>query len=290
MGVWLPLVFVFLWSTGFVVAALVAPYAEPLSILTLRFGGAAILLLLFGLIMRGVWPDRRRALQIVVSGALIHGVYLSWVFWAVKNGMPAGVSALLVGLQPLLTAIFASPILGEKISFRHWAGLLIGILGCAMVVSPKLGIDGSGINTFTIGAHIIAVFGIVFGSIFQKKYIGAMNFKTEPGLQLIGGFLVALPIALLTESFEFTLSRDLIIGYLWMTAILSCMAFTLYMYLLQQDGATKVASVFYLVPAFAAFEGYLLFGDTLTVFQLIGMAVTTLAVALASDMFARKRT
>lgn len=290
MGVGLPLVFVFLWSTGFVVAALVAPYSEPLSILTLRFGGAAVVLLLFGLLSRGVWPNAGRALKIVVSGILIHGVYLSAVFWGVKNGMPAGVSALLVGLQPLLTAIFASPLLGEKISFRHWIGLLVGIFGCALVVSPKLGLDGSGINEWTVGAHIIAVLGIVFGSIVQKKYVGAMNFKTEPGLQLVGGFLVALPIALMTENFDFILSQDLIIGYLWMTLILSCMAFTLYMYLLQQGSATKVASVFYLVPAFSAVEGYLLFGDTLTVVQLVGMAITTMAVALASDMFARKRT
>lgn len=289
MGVGLPLLFVFLWSTGFVVAALVAPYSEPLSILTLRFGGAAIVLLLFGWLSRGVWPNKERALKIIASGALIHGVYLSAVFWGVKNGMPAGVSALLVGLQPLLTAIFASPILGETIKPRHWLGLLIGIVGCALVISPKLGLDGSGINAITVGAHMIAVLGITFGSIFQKKYVGAMNFKTEPGLQLIGGLLVALPIALMSESFNFIFARDLIVGYAWMTLILSCIAFTLYMYLLQQGGATKVASVFYLVPVFSAVEGYYLFGDMLTPIQVIGMIVTAAAVALASDIFARKK-
>ena len=289
MGITLPLLFVFLWSTGFVVAALVAPYSEPLSILTLRFGGAAIVLLLFGLLSRGVWPNKERAVKIIASGALIHGVYLGAVFWGVKNGMPAGVSALLVGLQPLLTAILASPILGEKIKRLHWLGLLIGIVGCGLVVSPKLGLDGSGITAITVGAHIIAVFGITFGSIFQKKYVGVMNFKTEPGLQLIGGLLVALPIALMSESFDFIIARDLIIGYTWMTLILSCIAFTLYMYLLQQGGATKVASVFYLVPVFSAVEGYYLFGDTMTTIQVIGMIVTAAAVALASDMFAKRK-
>jgi len=260
-----------------------------MSILTLRFAGAAVVLLLFGLLSRGTWPDSKRAGKIIISGVLIHGVYLSSVFWGVKNGMPAGVSALLVGLQPLLTAIFASPLLGEKINLRHWIGLFIGIFGCMLVVSPKLGLDGSGITLITVGAHIIAVLGITLGSIFQKKYIGAMNFKTEPGLQLIGGLLVALPIALLSESFDFTFATDLVIGYVWMTLVLSCLAFTLYMYLLQQGEVTKVASVFYLVPVFSAIEGYYLFGDTLTFIQIVGMAITAAAVALASDIFLRKK-
>lgn len=289
MTVGLPLLFVFLWSTGYVVAALVAPYCEPLSILTLRFVGAGSVLFLFGLLSRGRWPAPRRAGVIVVSGVLIHGVYLSSVFWGVKNGMPAGISALLIGLQPIVTALFASPLLGERISPRHWLGLIVGLAGCVIVIWPKFTFDAAGITPATVGAHAVAVLAIVLGSLFQKRFVGTMNFKTEPGLQLVGGLCVALPAALLTENFSFILAPELIVGYLWMTLILSCGAFTLYMYLLQQGEASKVASVFYLVPASAAVLGYLLFDDRLTIVQLAGMMVTTAAVALASDIFFKRR-
>lgn len=289
MTVGLPLLFVFLWSTGYVVATLVAPYSEPLSILTFRFIGAGTVLLLFGLITRGKWPSARRAAIIILSGTMIHGAYLSSVFWGIKHGMPAGVSALLVGLQPLVTGLLAGPLLGEVIRPRHWLGLVIGFIGCALVISPKFSLDTSGITPETVGVHALAVFAIVLGSFFQKRFVGVMNFKTEPGLQLIGGLLIALPIALFSETFTFTFAPQLIIGYLWMTLILSCGAFTLYMYLLQQGEASKVAGVFYLVPAFSAVEGYFLFNETLSLLQLIGMMITTAAVALASDIFFRKK-
>ncbi|MEO1066095.1 MAG: DMT family transporter [Pseudomonadota bacterium] len=284
MGVALPLLFVFLWSTGYVTATLVAPYSEPLSILTLRFSGAAVVLLLFGLIARGPWPSAQRTLTIIASGVLIHGLYLSCVFWGVKNGMPAGISALLIGLQPLLTAVLASPLLGEKVFLRHWIGLVIGLFGCTLVVLPRLTFDGIGITPQTLTAHAIGVTAIVLGSIFQKRFVGTMDFRTEPGLQLLGGVLVALPIALMTESFAFTPSPQLFAGYAWMTLILSCISFPLYMYLLQLGEASKVAGLFYLVPASSAIQGYLLFNETLTPIQFIGMAIATAAVALASDM------
>lgn len=289
MGIGLPLLFVFLWSTGYVVAALVAPYSEPLSILSLRFVGAAGVLFVFGLIMRGKWPSPKRTIVIIVSGVFIHGIYLSCVFWGVKNGMPAGVSALLIGLQPLFTAVLAGPLLGERIYSRHWLGLVIGLIGCALVISPKLTVEATGITPATLGAHVIGVIAIVLGSFFQKRFVGAMNFKTEPCLQLTGGALVAIPIALATENFEFILSPELIGGYLWMTLILSCGAFTLYMVLLQTGETTKVASVFYLVPASSAIQGYLLFHETLNLTQIIGMAIATAAVALASDVFFKSR-
>ena len=167
--------------------------------------------------------------------------------------------------------------------------MIIGLLGCALVISPKFSLDSIGITPLTVGAHAIAVLGIVLGSFFQKRFVGTMNFKTEPGLQLIGGLFIALPIAYFTESFSFTFSPQLIVGYLWMTLILSCGAFTLYMYLLQQGEASKIASVFYLVPVFSAVQGYYMFNETLSIIQLIGMIITTAAVALASDMFFKPR-
>lgn len=289
MTIGFPILFVFLWSTGYVVAALVAPYSEPFSILTFRFIGGAIVLFIFALMTRGQWPSPKRALIIATSGILIHGVYLSAVFWGIKNGMPSGISALLIGLQPIITALLAYPLLGEMIRPRHWIGLIIGLIGCVLVISPKFSLNTIGITPFTLGAHAIAVLGIVLGSFFQKRFVGTMNFKTEPSLQLIGGLFVALPIAFFTESFIFSFTPQLIIGYAWMTLVLSCGAFTLYMYLLQQGEASKVASVFYLVPAFSAVQGYYLFGETLSVIQLLGMIITTAAVALASDIFFKPR-
>lgn len=289
MGIGIPLLFVFLWSTGYVTAAYVAPYAEPLSILTLRFLGAGVLLFLFALSAHDAWPSRKRALSIIISGMMIHGIYLCGVFWGVSNGMPAGVSALLIGLQPIVTVLMAGPLLGEKTLPRHWLGLVIGLVGCAMVISPKFSLSVTGITPVTVGAHVMAVVAMVLGSIFQKRFVGAMNFKTEPWLQLVGGFLIALPVALLTESFKFTVTPQLIAGYLWMTLILSCVSFTLYMVLLQRGAASRVASVFYLVPALSAVQGYFLFNEVLTFVQLVGMTIATGAVMLASDFLYRQK-
>ena len=285
----LSFLFVFLWSTGFVAATLVAPYSEPLAILTLRFLGAAGLLLLFGLLARGQWPTPRRAARIMFSGALMHGVYLGCVFWGIKNGMPSGISALLVGLQPIVTALLARPLLGEMIRPHHWLGLIIGLAGIALVISPKFTLDPAGITPLTVGVHIIAILGMVLGSIFQKRFIGVMNFKTEPGIQMIGGLIISAPIALMSEGFSFIPAPQLFIGYAWMTVVLSCIAFSLYIYLLQQGEVSKVASVFYLVPACSAIEGYLMFNEVLTPLQILGMTVTTLAVALSSDLFVKKQ-
>ncbi len=281
----LPLLFVFLWSTGYIGAALVAPFSEPFSILTFRFLGAGICLFTIGLFLGGNWPSLKRLALIFASGILIHGLYLCGVFWGIKGGMPAGISALMIGLQPILTAILASILLGDKIHTKHWLGLVIGLSGLALVIYPKLSFEGTGIPPFTLPSHIIAVLGIVLGSLFQKRYIGIMDFKKEPFIQQIGGLSIALPIALMTESFHFTFTPELIISYLWMTLILSCGAFVLYVYLLQSGTATKVASLFYLIPVLSAVQGYLFFGEILSSIQLAGMAVTTAAVALASDIF-----
>lgn len=289
MRFFLPILFVILWSTGYTNAKFVAPFAEPLSILTLRFAGAALLLFLLAVVLRAKWPDAKTSITTMISGIMIHGAYLGGVFWGIEHGMPAGVSALLVALQPILTAILAGPFLGDTIRPRHWLGLLVGLIGCAMVIWPKFTFSAQGITPATLGAHIIAVLGIVCGSLFQKKYVGAMDFRTGPPLQLLGAAIVTLPIALADESFTIDWQPTLIAGYVWMTLILSCITATLYLFLLQNGEATKIATLIYLVPACTAIQGYLFFSELLTPLQLLGTVVTTMAVAIANDVISLRK-
>ena len=282
MTAFFPVLFVFLWATGFLGAKLSAPYSEPLSFLALRFAIASALLLAVVLVLRLKWPTPRQAGNSMIAGVLIQGLYLGGVFWAIENGMPAGVSALIVGLQPILTALLARPLLGEPISARHWLGLLLGLFGLVLVLAPKLEISGQGITPATILANLIGVTAITFGSIWQKKTAGRLDTRVDGVFQFAAGSAVVAVGALFTESFAFTWAPQLIFAMVWLVLVLSMGAITLYLIMLRQGAVSKVAALFYLVPAVAAFFGWILFGETLTMVQLVGMAITVAAVALVS--------
>jgi drug/metabolite transporter (DMT)-like permease len=202
-----PVIFVLLWSTGFIGARLTGPYAEPLSFLTIRFAIVAVLLGGAGLVMHARWPDKRLALHCMITGALMHGGYLGFVFWSIWKGMPAGVSALIVGLQPLVTALLAGMMLGERITARHWTGLLVGLAGVAMVVWPKFTLTAEGITPVTVAANVFAMLSITFGSLYQKRFMGSVDLRTGNALQFIGAAAVLLLAALATERFRHYLER-----------------------------------------------------------------------------------
>lgn len=277
-----PGVFVFLWATGFIGSRLTAPYAEPLSFLSLRFAIVAAILAVAGLVLRAPWPDRRTAFHAVATGGLIHGGYLGGVFWSVWMGMPAGVSALIVGLQPLMTAVLAAPFLGERIGWRHWAGLFVGIAGVALVVWPKLTFDAVGITPATVAANVVATLSITIGSIYQKRFIPRLDLRTGNALQFLGACAVVLAGALLTERFAITWNADVVFGMVWLVFVLSIGAISLLYLMIRHGDVSRVAGLLYLVPAVTALIAFLLFGETLSPVQIAGMAVCAGAVMLVT--------
>lgn len=276
-----PALFVFLWATGFIGARYAMPYAEPFFFLTTRFLIAAALLLVWALVSGTRWPGRRSAMHALFAGCLIHGVYLGAVFWAVRHGMPAGMSALVVGLQPLITAVIAGIALGERIENRHWMGLAVGFAGVAMVLSPKLAVSTDGITPATVIASLISVLAISAGTVWQKRFAGDIDLKASTLLQYIGAGLLTGILSLLLETQEVTWSLSLVLAMGWLVFGLSIGAVMLLMVLIREGAVSKVASLFYLVPGVTALMAYALFDETLSLFQIAGMALTTFGVALA---------
>jgi drug/metabolite transporter (DMT)-like permease len=284
----MPMLFVLLWSTGFIGARLTAPDAEPLSFLVYRFAIVAVVLGLWSLAVRAPWPTRTQALQAAVAGALMHGGYLGSVYWAVFNGMPAGVSALIVGLQPLMTAFIAAPVLGERITIRHWLGLIIGIAGVAMVVWPKFTWSDVGITPATVAVSVFGTLCFAAGSIIQKQYCARHDMRTGNTVQFIAGTVVVLTLAHFTESFAIEWTGSVIFAMFWTVFVLSIGAITLLFILIRHGNVSRVAGMFYLVPGVTAIIAWAWFGETLVLVQILGMIVCAGAVMMVMSRPTRR--
>ncbi len=276
-----PPLFVLIWATGFIVARFVAPYAEPLTFLVVRYILAT--LVLAGIVTAArvpwprTWPEWRNAL---VAGILLHGLYLGGVFWSVKHGLPAGISALVAGLQPLATGLLAGPLLGERVSARRWTGIGIGFLGAALVVAPKLG-DG-GVPPVPLGICMLGMLSITFGTIWQKRTGSTLDLRVNATIQYIGAAIVTLPMMLLLEEGRMDLTLPLLGALAWAVFGLSIGAIGLLLFLIRRGAVVGVATLLYLVPPVAALMAFALFGETLSPIQLAGMALAALGVAVAS--------
>jgi drug/metabolite transporter (DMT)-like permease len=276
-----PPLFVLIWATGFIVARFVAPYAEPLTFLVVRYALATLVLAVIVTAARVPWPrnwhDWRNAL---VAGILLHGLYLGGVFWSVKHGLPAGISALVAGLQPLATGLLAGPLLGERVSPRRWAGIGIGFLGAALVVAPKLG-DG-GVPPLALVVCLLGMLSITFGTIWQKRTGSTLDLRVNATIQYIGAAVVTLPMMLLLEEGRMDLTLPLLGALAWAVFGLSIGAIGLLLFLIRRGAVVGVATLLYLVPPVAALMAFGLFGETLSLIQLAGMALAALGVAVAS--------
>lgn len=277
-----PALFVLLWATGFIGARYAMPHAEPFFFLFARFVIAGVLLGGAALLAGAALRLDAGAGHAVVAGGLIHGIYLCGVFWAIRNGMPTGLSALIIGLQPLVTAVLAGLLLGDGITPRHWLGLAIGFAGVLIVLAPKLGAIGGGVTVATVTACLVAVLAIAAGTIWQKRFAGGQHLVAGTTWQYVGGAAVAGLGALAFETGRYEITAELVFAMAWLVIVLSIGAVFLLMYLIREGEVARVASLFYLVPAVTAVLAYLLFGETLTPVQMIGIAVTTIGVALAT--------
>jgi drug/metabolite transporter (DMT)-like permease len=220
-----PVIFVLLWSTGFIASKYGLPYAEPFTYLSIRFALASVLLLAFALIRREAWPKSRgEFFHILTSGVLLHGVYLSGVFVAINLGLPAGITSLIVNLQPVLTSIFAQMLLKERVISRQWLGLMLGLVGVSIVVGEKLFATGAAQDGFPAVAllpAVIALLGTSFGTIYQKHNNAHMNIATGTIIQYMGGGLITVTGALLFETRDVQWTPSFIFAMGWQVLVLS---------------------------------------------------------------------
>ncbi|WP_407521143.1 DMT family transporter [Methylobacterium oryzisoli] len=278
-----PAAFVLIWSTGFVVARLVAPHADPLTFLCLRYLCTVLVLTTVAVLARARWPSGWRGWRdALVSGILLQGVYLDGVFWAVSRGLPAGIAALVTSLQPLLTALVAGPVLGERVSGRRWLGIGVGFVGAGLVLAPKLGAAADAIPPAALGVCFCATIAITFGTLWQKRTAAAVDLRTNAAVQFLGAGLMTLPLALLLEEGRFDASLPVFVGLAWSVLGLSVGGITILLWLIRRGAVAGVAALFYLVPPVSAAMAFGLFGETLSLVQVVGMVVAVAGVAVAS--------
>lgn len=276
-----PALFVLLWSTGFIGARLGLPHVEPLTFLALRYALAAVLLVLVALATRAPWPRGwNEVLHYAVAGLLVHGVYLGGVFVGISLGVEAGVSAMIVGLQPLLTAAVAGMVLNERVTTRQWAGLGLGLLGIALVLAPKLG-QGPG-DAWGSLACVGALLGITAGTIYQKRYCARMDLRTGSVVQFAAAGLATAPLAMLFEEGRVDWTGEFVFALVWLVFVLSLGAVSLLYVLIRRGAAAEVASLFFLVPPCTALMAWAFFGETLGRGAVIGMGLTAAGVAMTS--------
>jgi drug/metabolite transporter (DMT)-like permease len=274
-----PGIFVLLWATGFLIAKLGVPYAQPLTILAMRFVLAAAMMAGVAVVMRAPWPRSwRRIGHIAAIGILLHAVYLGGCYVAIYAGMPAGMAALIVGFQPILTASVAGPVLGERTRSIQWLGIMIGFAGLMMVLWERLVIDLS--HPAALLFAILSLFGITSATIYQKRFCPTFDLRTGSAIQYVAASLVTVPLACFLGVGEIVWAPTFVFALAWLVIVLSGVSIALLTWMISRGAASRVASLFYLTPPIAAIGSYFWFGETLSPLALGGMAVIVFGLYL----------
>lgn len=277
----MPAVFVLLWSTGFIGAKYGLPYAEPLTFLLIRLGLVGLVLTALALVTGAPWPRSvTEAGRIAVAGLLVHGAYLGGVFSAIALGLPAGMAALIAGMQPLLTAALVGPLLGERVTGRQWTGLALGLAGVVMVVWEKLAVGN--IPAPALLLAVGALLGITLGTLYQKRHCTGMDLRSGTAIQYLATSAALAVLAPLTETMRVAWTGEFVFALAWLTLVLSVGAVFLLFALIRRGAAARVASLFYLTPAVTAVIAWAVFDERLGVVALAGMAVAAAGVALVN--------
>jgi drug/metabolite transporter (DMT)-like permease len=276
-----PAVFVVLWSTGFIGAKLGLPYAEPATFLALRFALVGLILgamtWVTGTEGPGTWKN---AMHIMTVGVLVHGVYLGGIYLGISLGVSAGDSALIVGLQPMLTAMLAGPMLSEPIRARQWVGFLLGTVGVALVSSRYLGLFDS--SVIGVILCVVAVIGMSVGTLYQKRFCSEMNLLSGSFLQFLAAALMMGIVSFVFDTQNVQWSGEFVLALAWLVVVLSLGAMTLLWMLVRHQAATRVASLFFLVPPVTALIAWPLFGETFSYKSALGMILVVGGVLLVS--------
>ena len=275
-----PLIFILLWSSAFITTKPIIDNSDPFSALAFRFALVAIGFFLFTLYSKEkILVSKKNFLESFLSGVLFHGFYLGGVFYSISIGMPTGIAALIVTLQPVLTNALSGPILNEKVSLKQWVGVLLGFAGAALV----LGFDiGSKIPTAGLIATIIALLAITFSTLWQKKLSNNLPLSVNNMNQALGGFIFHLLIIILFVEPYIDFSKTFIVAMSHQIFLVSFGAFTILMYLIKNNSASKTVSIFFLIPATSAFMAWLFLNENLTALDLLGFLITTIGVYIAT--------
>jgi drug/metabolite transporter (DMT)-like permease len=281
-----PAVFVLLWSTGWIVAKFAAQHADPLTFLAGRHALAAVAFFAVSIVAGAKWP--RSASQFghaLVSGVFFHGLYLAGVWYAIGQGVPAGLSGIIAGLQPLLTAMVAPLFISERLTPLQKLGLAIGFAGILIAISPQIldvfevGLSGLG---FPVIINLVAMGSVTYGTLYQKRHLQEGDLLATATLQFVGAFVVTIPLVLLLENMRFDWTCEAVLAMAWSVFGLSMGAVALLLHLIRRGQVSRAASLIYLMPPVVAIEAVILFGEPLTWPMIIGTVIVVIGVYMVN--------
>ena len=275
-----PIIFILLWSSAFITTKPIIDYSDPFSALAFRFFCVAIGFYLFSLYLKqSIIINKKNLIESLFSGILFHGFYLGGVFYSISIGMPTGIAALIVTLQPILTNILSGPMLGERVTIKQWVGVLLGFVGAALV----LGFDiGSNIPSFGLIATIVALISITASTIWQKKLSNNLPLSVSNFYQAVGGCLFHVLIIILFTKPYINFTKTFIVAMSHQIFLVSFGAFTILMFLIKKNSASKTVSIFFLIPATSAMMAWIFLNESLTNLDLIGFLITSIGVYIAT--------
>ena len=281
-----PALFVLLWSTGWIVAKYAAKHADPLTFLVGRHALAALAFLVVCLVTRAKWPKNRVQYgHAVFSGVFLHGFYLAGVWYAIGQGVPAGLSGVIAGLQPLLTAMIAPLLLGERLKPVQKLGLVLGFAGILIAISPQLldiferGLSGLAVPVLI---NLVSMASVTYGTLYQKRHLQEGDLFSIATLQFVGALIVTVPLALLLENLRFDWTHEAMLAMGWSVFGLSMGAVGLLLYLIRRGQVSRAASLIYLMPPVVAIEAAILFGEPLTMPMIAGTVIVVAGVYLVN--------
>jgi drug/metabolite transporter (DMT)-like permease len=274
-----PAIFVVLWSTGFVATKYVLRDAEPLTYLAVRMAVVVALMAVIVVVARPPWPDRSGVVHSVVAGILVHGFYLGGTAVAIAHSVPAGLSALIPGLQPILTSTLANRWLGERVTPLQWSGLLLGLAGVVLILHGRPMSGEAGWGWLASGVSLIS---ITLGTLYQRRYSGGIDWRTGNLIQYVAVLIFFGGAAGIFETGVVHWTSEFVLAVVWLAVVLSIGSIGLLYWLIRRSAATSVASLFYLVPAVTAAMAYVLFGERLDAIAIVGMTACAAAVLLVN--------
>ncbi|AJC79793.1 DMT superfamily inner membrane transporter protein [Rhizobium etli bv. phaseoli str. IE4803] len=280
-----PAIFVFLWSTGWIIAKYAALHSEPFTFLAIRYALSAVGFFAICAAMRAKWPCRPLAWRAFYSGIFLHGFYLGGVWWAVAHGVPAGISGIIAAMQPLLTAMAAGFLIGERLRPSQTVGLALGFIGIAVAISPKLMQPGASdlLNAgIPLAVNLAAMFSVTFGTIYQKKHLQNGDLTAIATLQYLGALAITVPFVLAFETFRFDGAVETYLALAWSVCGISVGGIALLLYLIRRGQVSRAASLIYLCPPTVAVQALIAFGEPLTPPLIVGTVIVVAGVYLAN--------
>ena len=275
-----PLIFILLWSSAFITTKPIIDYSEPFTALSFRFALVALGFLFFSYFNKHkIFVSKKNLVESMLTGVLFHGFYLGGVFFSVSKGMPTGIAALIVTLQPILTNALAGPLLNEKIGWNQWSGVILGFMGATLVLGFDVGKD---IPTIGVFASFVALFAITISTLWQKKLSNNIPLSVNNFYQALGGFLFHIIIIIFFVDPHINFSLTFIFAMSHQILLVSFGAFTILMYLIKHNSASKTVSIFFLIPATSAIFAWLFLNETLNSMDILGFAIASAGVYIAT--------